>query len=133
MSDKSFERGLHYWELVADSRTENELKVGVTKSIDFDKKTAFSDYQSGWAYYGIGQLRHCDAANGHKYGKNFKQQGTLGVLLDMNRGTLSFCLDGEYMGVAFEDEELKRGPVYAALSLLHVAGCALVTGKPAPI
>jgi len=33
------------------------------------------------------------------------------------------------MGVAFEDEELKKGPVYPALALLHTAGCTLVTGK----
>jgi E3 ubiquitin-protein ligase NRDP1 len=39
---------------VADARTENELKVGVTKSRDFDLKTAFSDYAFGWAYYCTG-------------------------------------------------------------------------------
>lgn len=56
----------------------------------------------------------------------------MGVLLDMERGTLSFALDGEYLGISFEDEELKKGPIYPAISLLHTAGCTLVTGKPAP-
>jgi len=50
----------------------------------------------------------------------------------MERGTLSFSLDGEYLGIAFEDEELKKGPIYPAISLLHTAGSTLVTGKPAP-
>ena len=50
----------------------------------------------------------------------------------MDLGTLSFSLDGEFMGVAFEDEELKKGPIYPALAMLHIAGCTLVTGKPAP-
>jgi hypothetical protein len=50
----------------------------------------------------------------------------------MNKGTLSFSLDGEYLGVAFEDEELKKGPIYPAIALLHIAGCTLVTDKPAP-
>ena len=50
----------------------------------------------------------------------------------MDKGTLAFSLDGEYMGVAFEDEELKKGPIYPAIALLHIAGCTLVTGKPAP-
>jgi E3 ubiquitin-protein ligase NRDP1 len=77
-------------------------------------------------------LRHCDAANGPKFGKNFKRSGTLGVFLDMNRGTLSFSLDGEYLGVAFEDEELTKGPIFPAIALLHIAGCTLVTGKCAP-
>ena len=56
----------------------------------------------------------------------------MGILLDMNNGTLSFALDGEYMGVAFEDEELKKGPIYPAIALLHTAGCTLVTDKCAP-
>jgi hypothetical protein len=60
ISDRAFTEGIHYWELIADSRTENELKVGVTKSRDFDLKTAFSDYSFGYAFYTIGQLRHCD-------------------------------------------------------------------------
>lgn len=44
----------------------------------------------------------------------------------MNVGTLSFALDGEYMGVAFEDQALRKGPIYAAISLLHIAGLTLV-------
>ena len=54
IADKGFESGTHYWEFVADSRTDNELKVGVTKNRDFDLKTSFSDYSFGWGYYGIG-------------------------------------------------------------------------------
>ena len=68
-----FTGGTHYWELVADARTENELKIGVVKNRDFDLKTAFFDYSQGWAYYGTGQLRHCNAVVGPKYGKSFKK------------------------------------------------------------
>jgi E3 ubiquitin-protein ligase NRDP1 len=50
----------------------------------------------------------------------------------MNQGTLSFALDGEYMGVAFEDQKLKTGPIYAAMSLLHIAGCTLISGIEKP-
>lgn len=50
----------------------------------------------------------------------------------MNAGTLSIALDGEYMGMAFEDPKLKTGPIYAALSLLHIAGCTLVSGIEKP-
>jgi E3 ubiquitin-protein ligase NRDP1 len=51
----------------------------------------------------------------------------------MNAGTLSFALDGEHMGPAFEDPQLKKGPIWAAVSLLHIAGCTLISGieKPA--
>ena len=50
----------------------------------------------------------------------------------MNQGTLSFALDGQYMGVAFEDPKLKTGPIYAAMSLLHIAGCTLISGLEKP-
>ena len=51
----------------------------------------------------------------------------------MNTGTISFALNGDYLGVAFEDPMLKKGPIWAAVSLLHIAGCTLVSGieKPA--
>ena len=50
----------------------------------------------------------------------------------MEQGSLSFALDGEYLGVGFEDARLKQGPIYAALSLLHIAGCTLVSGIEKP-
>ena len=50
----------------------------------------------------------------------------------MNQGTLSFALDGEYMGIAFEDSNLKTGPIFPAISLLHIAGCTLVSGIEKP-
>ena len=70
---------------------------------------------------------------GRKYGKAFKRQGVLGVCLNMNKGTLSFAIDGMYQGVAFEDAMLKKGPLYPAVSLLHNAGCILVTGRVPPM
>jgi E3 ubiquitin-protein ligase NRDP1 len=36
------------------------------------------------------------------------------------------------MGVAFRSEILKKGPIYAAVALLHCAGCTLKTGKAKP-
>lgn len=50
----------------------------------------------------------------------------------MNKGQLSIQVNDEYLGVAFEDEELKTGPLWPAIALLHAAGCTLVTGRPAP-
>ena len=117
---------------MADSRTEHELKLGVTKTKDFNLNTAFCDYAFGWGFYGMGNLRHCNNANGPPYGKSFKKIGVLGCFLNMNKGTISYALDGEYFGVAFEDSNLKQGPIYPAISLLHIAGCIVVTGKQIP-
>ena len=124
--------GIHYWEIIADSRTEHELKIGVTTQQKFNVNSSFSDSEFGFAYYGLGQLRHNSNSVGINYGKQFKKKGILGVCLNMNQGTLSFALDGEYMGVAYEDNALKTGPIYAAMSLLHIAGCTLISGLEKP-
>lgn len=94
--------GQHYWEIVADGRTEHELKIGVTLQQKFALANSFCDYDFGFGYYGMGQLRHGSNSDGMKYGLPFKKQGILGVYLNMNQGTLSFSLDGVYFGIAFE-------------------------------
>jgi len=50
----------------------------------------------------------------------------------MDKGTLSFSLNGEFFGEAYKSEGLKKGPIYCAVALLHVAGCTLETGKNIP-
>lgn len=54
IADKGFFSGIHYWEIIADSRTENELKIGVTTKRDIKLESSFSDFESGYAYYGLG-------------------------------------------------------------------------------
>jgi len=41
----------------------------------------------------------------------------------MNTGVLAFALNGEFMGIAFQNPLLTKGPFYAAVALLHCAGC----------
>lgn len=81
---------------------------------------------------GLAQLRHGSNASGPSYGKRFKKEGTLGVFLDMNQGTLSFGMDGLSFGVAFTDVALKTGPIYPAVALLHCAGCTITDEKQIP-
>jgi len=54
------------------------------------------------------------------------------MCLNMNTGTLKVSLNGELMGQAYQDEKLKVGPIYPAVSLLHCAGCKIIGGKPVP-
>ncbi len=131
-ADIEFTDGIHYWEIIGDFRCEHELKIGVSAQKLVNQKAAFSDYEYGWAYFGVGQLRHHSNSIGPKYGKPFNKTGVLGVFLNMNKGTLAFALDGQYFGVAFEDELLKQGPLCPAVSLLHSAACTLATGKAPP-
>ncbi len=39
VSNQPFTSGVHYWEVIADRRTENELKIGITKNINFNYDT----------------------------------------------------------------------------------------------
>ena len=104
ISTQGFHGGKHYWEIHADNRTENELKIGVSSNPVFDFNTAFCDHKFGFAFYGLGQLRHGSNATGPQYGKRFKKTGILGVYLNMDKGTLSFSLNGEDLGVAYADQ-----------------------------
>ncbi len=124
--------GVQYWEIIIDSRTQNELKIGVCKERKKGMPGAFSDSELGYAYYGLGELRHGEDSAGIKYGKKFRKSGIIGVCLNMDQGTLSFSLNGECFGPAFKDKELEKGPIYPAVSLLRVSGIILVTGKLVP-
>lgn len=46
--------GTHYWEIIIDSRTENELKIGVAVNNVFNFDSAFCDYDFGFGYYTVG-------------------------------------------------------------------------------
>ena len=50
----------------------------------------------------------------------------------MEKGSLSFSLNGEFFGVAYKDPLLKKGPIYPAISVLHCAGCKLDNSKEVP-
>ena len=78
--------GIHYWEIIADERTDNELKIGISTKLDFNYNTAFCDYDFGYAFYGIGYLRSGSNSNGTAYGKRFKKEGVLGCCLNMIKG-----------------------------------------------
>lgn len=52
ITNAGYTSGIHYWEILADARTENELKIGVTSNKDFDYNSAFCDHPFGFAYYG---------------------------------------------------------------------------------
>ncbi len=54
ISNRPFSGGVYYWEIIADARTEHELKIGVTTQQTFNVNSSFSDYEFGFAYYGLG-------------------------------------------------------------------------------
>ena len=53
-SNIAFNEAIHYWEIIADARSEHELKIGVSSQKMVNQKAAFSDYEYGWAFFGVG-------------------------------------------------------------------------------
>ncbi|EGR32707.1 spry domain protein [Ichthyophthirius multifiliis] len=125
ITKQSFNTGKHYWEIIPNSKTQKEFKVGVCLSNQFNIETAFCDFKIGYGYYTIGQLRFGSNQSGKQYGKKIKNEGVLGVFLNIDKGQLSFSLNGEYLGIAYECENLKKGPIYPAISLCSISGCKI--------
>jgi hypothetical protein len=50
----------------------------------------------------------------------------------MDKGILAFSLNGESMGIAFQESGLTKGPIYPAVSLLHCAACLIKGELPIP-
>ena len=56
-----------------------------------------------------GQTRHNSNSTGPNYGTQLASGDIIGVALDMVDGTLGYYRNQTYWGVAFKDEELKKG------------------------
>lgn len=52
IGNTGFSSGINYWEIIADPRTQNELKIGITGERNIDMNGAFCDKPSGFAFYG---------------------------------------------------------------------------------
>ena len=69
---------------------------------------AFCDTIKGWGIYN-GETRHNSNSTGPKYGTQLQTGDIIGIGLDMVEGTLTYYRNGTSWGVAFKDEELKKG------------------------
>lgn len=69
----------------------------------------------GWGYLANKAIWH-NKGKMRSYGELFRQGDTIGVVLDMDNGTLSFCRNGKDLGVAVEG---LIGEVYPAFSLYN--------------
>jgi hypothetical protein len=90
---RSFSEGVHYWEVKIDKNQHGSMLVGVAKG-----SGAESSFQTrSWSYSLGFQSYRATLCPGHgetPYGRYFRAGDTLGVLLDLERGELSFLREG---------------------------------------
>ena len=89
----------------------------MTTSRDLDFSKSFSDSRDGFSFYTLGQLRNGSDSMGYKYGERMAKDGRVGVLIDISKGQIQLFLNGKNFGLAFESDQLKKGPIYPAISL----------------
>lgn len=109
MALEGFTSGAHYWEIQVDKASSyssgtHEMFVGVGE-FKMSTKNCFVGQQAnatgkkGWGYYSRGQKY---AGTGTAYGKTYGKKGdVIGVLLDMDQGTLGFTINGKDQGIAY--------------------------------
>ena len=102
---KAFTHGQHYWEVKLSSVFGTSVMIGVgtkqallqTNNYEFVDLVGWDTQSWGLSYKGMiwhgGQYR--------KYCEPFYDSTVIGVLVDMDRGTLSYFKNGEPLGVAF--------------------------------
>ena len=90
---RCFSEGVHYWEVKIDKNQHGSMLVGVAKG-----SGAESSFQTrSWSYSLGFQSYRATLCPGHgetPYGRYFRAGDTLGVLLDLERGELSFLREG---------------------------------------
>ncbi|XP_068717672.1 SPRY domain-containing SOCS box protein 3-like [Montipora capricornis] len=117
---KAFTHGQHYWEVKLSSVFGTSIMIGVgTKDAllqtnDFEFVDLIGRDNQSWGLSYKGKIWH----NGQvkQYCEPFYDSTVIGVLLDMDAGTLSYFMSGKPLGIAFTGLCEKAKELYPIIS-----------------
>ena len=132
-----FKVGKHYWEVIIDKVPQgkprnSEMFVGVCElSMANNTYVGQNNGQGnkGWGYYASGGQKYNSSS--FSYGASYGKIGdVVGVSLDCDVGVLSFSLNGENQGVAYESKALKNRELALCVSMYRTGqGVVLSTSQ----
>jgi hypothetical protein len=118
-TDVELTEGRHYWEVELLSEKINAIYVGVTRpNLDLEGQYKYSDCTDGWFIRTDGCL-YGNGKEGHDYAGYYDQGDRVGVLLDLNNGSLLFFKNGVQHGPGYPAGSV-TGPVVAAVELDYI-------------
>jgi hypothetical protein len=106
--------GHHRWDVHIDRCVSKNIFIGVAS-----REARLDNYvgcdKHGWAFLANKAVWH-NKSKVKAYGELFKTGDTVTVVLDLDEGVLSYCLNGKPLGLALEGI---TGPLYPAFSLYN--------------